>query len=557
MIPGIDSRSTRGVTVILVLCITVASAGAWIVVIWGSWHGIDLTDEGYYLNSISHPFSYKSSYSQFGFLLHPIYILVDGNLILLRLAGVLLLTSAATAFVSTFLKLPVIDPTLPQRPRLVITIGTSCAVLLYYSEWIPTPSYNLLNLFGVLIAFIGWFRVLARAGDTASKSWHPFVAIVTLALGIALVALVKPTTAAAVGVGITVLTLPFGRRALTDVLIAGASSFLFFSLVMLAIDGSPSVVVSRYRGALLDNQIAQSGHDLTGLFNSFDRKLGAKLLVGLFVAYLFGRSTQNGRMHRRYIAVLAALILTPLAIAFGTNTGISLVAARAGIFWIAATGLVAVAIIPLNARIPLLYLGVSIAAFGVFSILLHAVNRPYRVNGPLQQQTEWISSAFHERAVKVDPATADYFRTLLSGAESAGLQIRTPILDMTGFGPTTIYMLGGEAIGLAWISTGYPGSRDLALRALSSVPAGTLQRSWILTAPLGHDSLPIAILADVGLDFPNGYVEVTSAITSITNETHILWRPRIKQSSLQGLRSTGGYTPATYSGDQRLLPTAH
>jgi hypothetical protein len=145
----------------------------------------------------------------------------------------------------------------------------------------------------------------------------------------------------------------------------------------------------------------------------------------------------------------------------------------------------------------------------------------------LRQQTEWISSAFHEHVVEVDPATADYFRTLLTGARAAGLQIGTPILDMTGVGPTTIYMLGGEAAGLAWIGTGYPGSRELALQGLSYVPAEKLRRSWILTAESGHESLPLDILATVGLNFPDGYEEVASAQTSVMVQRHVLWRPRI------------------------------
>ena len=40
-------------------------------------YGIDFTDEGYYLHWISNPFLYKSSLSQFGYIYHPLYNLVD------------------------------------------------------------------------------------------------------------------------------------------------------------------------------------------------------------------------------------------------------------------------------------------------------------------------------------------------------------------------------------------------------------------------------------------------------------------------------------------------
>src|SRR6202008_1686486 len=105
------------------------------------------------LNSISLPFLYNATYTQFGFVLHPIYVLVGGDLILLRWAGLLPLTLASAFFVSTILRSPLIDPPLPAMARLLLTIGGSCAVLLEYFPWNPPPNYNLLNLFGVLIIF--------------------------------------------------------------------------------------------------------------------------------------------------------------------------------------------------------------------------------------------------------------------------------------------------------------------------------------------------------------------------------------------------------------------
>ena len=47
-------------------------------------YGIDFTDEGFYLNWIQNPFLYKSSLSQFGYIYHPLYNLVDGNIAWLR-----------------------------------------------------------------------------------------------------------------------------------------------------------------------------------------------------------------------------------------------------------------------------------------------------------------------------------------------------------------------------------------------------------------------------------------------------------------------------------------
>ena len=47
--------------------------------------GLDITDEGYYLNWISNPYDYKSSVSQFGFIYHLIFIAFNENITILRI----------------------------------------------------------------------------------------------------------------------------------------------------------------------------------------------------------------------------------------------------------------------------------------------------------------------------------------------------------------------------------------------------------------------------------------------------------------------------------------
>jgi hypothetical protein len=520
MVPNIERRLRPDYGFYLGACATVVSAAAWGIVAWGLWRGIDLTDEGYYLNSMSLPFLYKATYTQFGFVLHPIYVLFGGDLILLRWAGLLPLTLSAVFFVSTFLRSPLIRPPLPTTARLVLTVSGSCAVLLEYFPWTPTPNYNLLNLFGVLIIFACWLRILEASEDT--PWWHRPTAMVVFALAFAIVALVKPTTAAELAIGVTGLTLPFGRRALIDVVFAGSFSLLLVVLVLLSIDGDLSAVILRYRSALFNNELSQGGHDMNGTFT-----LGAKTLLGIFGVYLLGRQLKQGLgADPRYVALLTALIFAPIAIAFGTNTGILRSGTRAGIFWVVSIALAIMIAAPSKIRLWLLYFTMAVSACGVLIVVVYTVQKPYRMNGPLWQQTEWISSATRERVVKVDPATAVYFRTLQNGARSAGFQVGMPIIDLTAMAPTAIYMLGGEPVGSPWINGGYPGSRESAVNSLSAVPIAELRRSWILTSPQGHAHLPADILYDLGLNFPDGYEEVARAQTNYMNEEQILWRPR-------------------------------
>ena len=67
-------------------------------------YGIDFTDEGYYLNWISNPSLYKTSINQFGFIYHPLYNLVDGNIVWLRRLNVIIIFTLSFALTYFLIK---------------------------------------------------------------------------------------------------------------------------------------------------------------------------------------------------------------------------------------------------------------------------------------------------------------------------------------------------------------------------------------------------------------------------------------------------------------------
>jgi hypothetical protein len=77
----------KNLNLILILISLFCFVSTTIILYWifkFSAYGIDFTDEGFYLNWISNPFLYKVSLSQFGYIYHPLYNLVDGNIAWLR-----------------------------------------------------------------------------------------------------------------------------------------------------------------------------------------------------------------------------------------------------------------------------------------------------------------------------------------------------------------------------------------------------------------------------------------------------------------------------------------
>lgn len=52
--------------------------------LWYSRYGIDFTDEGFYLVWMPNPYRCSGSVTQYKFIYHPIYLLLDGNVAALR-----------------------------------------------------------------------------------------------------------------------------------------------------------------------------------------------------------------------------------------------------------------------------------------------------------------------------------------------------------------------------------------------------------------------------------------------------------------------------------------
>ena len=73
-------------------------------VLWLCNYGLDFTDESFYLVWISNPFNYSVSATQFGFIYHPLYKLLDGNIAALRQANILITFFLAWVLSYIFLK---------------------------------------------------------------------------------------------------------------------------------------------------------------------------------------------------------------------------------------------------------------------------------------------------------------------------------------------------------------------------------------------------------------------------------------------------------------------
>ncbi|CAN5523289.1 hypothetical protein BH24ACT5_BH24ACT5_02160 [soil metagenome] len=141
--------------------------------------GLDVSDEAFYLVSAHRPDDALATVSDFGFYLQPLLWLVGGSLKYFRIAGLglLLLASAMAALVALGPIVHRMSSKLQVAGALVSAAALMwAATLTYYGLWLPTPSYNLLNVVLMLLvaaSLIGGSRALVDVHDVGSALVRP------------------------------------------------------------------------------------------------------------------------------------------------------------------------------------------------------------------------------------------------------------------------------------------------------------------------------------------------------------------------------------------------
>lgn len=207
-------------------------------------HGLDFTDEGYYLNSIADPWLYRSTVTQFGLVYHPIFKLAGEDVALLRQFNVGLTWLLALA-VGWFCIRGESKNCHSLLFKVAVAVCIATASLLYLSlAWIPTPSYNSLTLQGLLLAALG--LVIAHCCQSTGVSPRRFAAAL-IGLGGAIVFLAKPTSAILLATFISPTALFVFRRNLLALSIAPATAVAVLLVTAYILDGGVSSFVARYQ----------------------------------------------------------------------------------------------------------------------------------------------------------------------------------------------------------------------------------------------------------------------------------------------------------------------
>ena len=531
-------------------------------------HGLDFTDESYYLVWAATPFEYTASVSQFGFVLHPLYALLGGDIVAFRQAGVIATLGLAWVLVWLVLGRSPLPPALSPAWRWALALPLACASLLITLlsvHWLPTPGYNSLAFQALLVAMSG--LLLLERAPRGSGVLGP----VLFGLGGWLAFMAKPSTAAALAVAALAWLALAGRLSRRTLALAAVSAALALVASAMAIDGSLVGFLRRLQSGLAlaqvmsgksaaqdmwrlgDFDLRPAGLALTlavaGVMlviyrladaETLERRRTALRLSGaltlitlatllghmpglseeahgiglvflglpasLLLAAILGATLRGLRATRLADLALAALFLVlPHVFAFGTNRNYWENAASAALFWLLAA-LVVFGVWYGRRRMANV---LAVAATGVLLVtaaLLNAgLESPERQPETLRRCTTPLALAGSPRPLLHCSGYAAYLEEALRAARSAGLAPGTPMVDLTGQSPGLLYAIGARSLGLPWLLGDYPGSDAFAVAALGRVRCADLAAAWVLTEPGGPRSLSPAVLSSFGADLGRDY----------------------------------------------------
>lgn len=544
------------------------------IVGWFLWlmrFGIDFADEGFYLNWISNPGKYESSLSQFGFIYHPLFKIASGDIAIVRQLNLLITYFLAFLLVSVFLNVVYGKKVLNAHSRLVVAAAISVSALLFYRNWIPTPSYNslvfqalMVGMTGILLAdksievksvagwlllgFSGWLAFMAKPSSAAvfslvslasllvSRRFNPRLASVAALFVLSLFFIYAILVDGSVqrfyyriesGYNFAQMMSPdysfwsllridrflFQDEEMTYFLSAaiGVTFFLFLSRVGRKSMAAVFLVLYIVFPILVFIALRSSKP-------IFENRLWVHLLILAFPLSVFMTALINredfgvigDRIGNNWPLIICMFVI-PYVFAFGTGGNYWFFYGLVSIFWITSC---LVFIAPTNNRgevFPILSFAMALQ-LAVPLIILTAIDDPYYQPSSLLKSDYELDFGYPDSTLKVPKSFGLYVSQASEVSKRAGFITHTPMIDLSGRSPGLLYALNASSVGAAWIYGNYINTRKegdkYAVALLRNVSCEELARAWVLVEPKGQVGLSTAVLNSFGADAATDYESV-------------------------------------------------
>ena len=529
-------------------------------------YGIDFTDEGFYLNSISNPFLYKGAVSQFRYIYHPLYNLVDGNIVWLRRLNFFI-----TFFLSCTLVYLVINKLIKfEKINKVIQyiLSSGIAISSFTYVHIQTPSYNHLTFQALLIISIGIALI------DATKFNKNILSYIIIGIGGWLTFMAKPSSAVGAALIVLIYLILSKNFQLRFLLIAAATPFILFIISAYIIDGSMITYIERYVISLKLPILTQR-HSLNSIFRIDNLYLSNKITLSIFFIFLISiyfilLVLKNYKINNfiyvitcfLILVIIATLAITeinwnpnygrnqpfllfgivcacllisiifilknkieiynidwgffflflilPYILALGSGINYWHQSGIASLFWLISGFIL---IIPWFCKLKLYQPIIFLVLLSQLITSLHVkerIEKPYRYNQPLRLDDSRIVVNNKNHQLILSKEFANYISDARKIAAQSGFTKGDPIIDLSGQSPGLLYLLDAKSIGTAWNIGGYEASLDLAKATFNIIDCEDIANAWVLYENKGPRSISTDLLTSLGMSFPIQYLLVGS-----------------------------------------------
>ena len=551
---------------------TIAVIPGFIAIVWWvlkySAHGFDFTDESYYLVWMSNPWIYDSSVSQFGFIYHSLYILTQGNIVLIRQINIII--TIIIAWILAYLLLRQLFSGIINNKVQFILSSCGLAVCvsmhnIFGGSWLSSPSYNSLTLQSIIITIIGVFL------SSKHNSMHTSIfGAIIIGFGGWLCFMAKPTSALYLSIIVLCYVALSRDISINRVFITlfSASALLLASIYI--IDGDIYRFVNRLHNGLIIGQILLNKTEINTWIRNDNYKLtndtiNSILIITLIIMIFIGSIASKIRIMMlfvatstfiivlvmigiirniirpstttdsyyglivfclvisaifsfvsyfcynfrisdivRYVGLFSLFCILPSVYSIGSANNLWIQGSSANYFYILASIALLAPLIRLHGNISVITPYIIICQLIATLIIYNGLENPYRQSQSLILSNHPTHINQHT-TMYLSSSFAEYVTDIQEVTKNAKFVPKTPVIDLTGQSPGVLYIIEAQSIGAAWILGSYPGSANFAVSVLQNVRCETLSQSWILIEDNGPRSITTDVLHHFGASFIDDY----------------------------------------------------
>jgi hypothetical protein len=504
-------------------------------------YGFDFSDEGYHILTIQRPREDPALHVLTGFLYHPLYLLLNGNIYLLRA-----INYAIFLFINVNLCRLFIIKISPNGAKNISKIQLfalsfllSFASLNQFIIYLSTPYYNILNFMAIAIVATG--VLLIHDNDIENNR---IIGWIISSVGVYLSFMAKPQTSIILILFVIIWSIISSKFSLKGLISAAIVSFMLLLITSFWIDGSPIAFIERFLEAIKRERLSGQ-HELfkpfifsiTSILNVLTIRLIFTALIICIYALIIDKIRDKYANRLSFYLIFAAipgyfiyliiypsykffsyygtfLILAPttglivtellekkynsivnnkhfgflcilfcmFAVSYGLGSlnDISIMLALSSFF-------ILLGILFLFAKFcPIESFQSRLTIIATFTFIISiAINHmsfafPYRQRRPIWANNVKINIQEGSGELILPEFTAKYIDDLHKVAKTINLIPDTPMIDLSGRVPGALYILNSYTPKNSWIIGGLNDRTKYVSYIFSTIPCEDITKTWLL-----------------------------------------------------------------------------